>query len=67
MKLYVLPFALIAVLFLQGCVSYKYTISFADKEYRPLIKGSIGGRGSKVQEFRSLLEAVGYRITEKAK
>ena len=56
---------------MMGCAGIKTSISFTkqNSSYTPtdIVKGSLTGKFKKVQEFRSLLESLEYRVTEKAK
>ena len=66
-----LALIVLAVLLLQGCSGIKTQIQFVkqDSNSTPTnkISGTLVGRFSGVQDFRSLLESLEYRVTEKAK
>ena len=66
MKKWFMLSALAAVL--AGCAGLKTQISFSNRdEIGKTVSGTVKGSLSKVQEFRSLLEALEYRVTEKVK
>lgn len=54
---------------LAGCAPVLTEIKFSNRDegQGKLVSGTITGRLKKVQEFRSLLEALEYRVTEKSK
>ena len=58
-------------LFLTGCSGLQTRIDFVkqNQDYEKPFKqsGYVKGRNLNVQEFRSLLESLGYRESEKAK
>ena len=58
---------LLGLMMISGCGGLKTQISFSNRDTEKLITGTIKGSLSKVQEFRSLLESLEYRETEKAK
>ena len=64
-------FSTVLAIGLGGCAGIKSTIQFSkvDDNYAPKVKitGTANVRFSKVQEFRSLLESLEYRISERAK
>ena len=57
------------VFFLQGCAVVKTQIQFSKQDVFENVKitGTLKGNFSKVQEFRSLLESLEYRASEKSK
>ena len=53
---------------LAGCGGLRTQISFSNRdEVGKTVSGTVRGSMGKVQEFRSLLEALEYRVTEKVK
>ena len=58
---------LVSLLLLTGCASIKTYVSFSKELSDGKVNGTVSGRLSKVQEFRSLLESLEYRLTEKPK
>lgn len=63
--------AIALALFLSGCTGIKTTIKFTkqDSATNPVqaVSGVVEGNFKNVQEFRSALEALEYRLSEKAK
>ena len=66
-----LSFGMMLMVGMMGCAGIKTSILFTKQNtiYDPTNKvyGTLTGKFDKVQEFRSLLESLEYRITEKAK
>ena len=61
-------FGLIGLAMFCGCSAGRATISFSNDRYNePKVSGTVKVKFSKVQEFRSLLESLQYRETEKPK
>ena len=58
-----------AGMLLQGCAGIKTQVQFSkqDSILDTKISGSLKAKFNKVQEFRSLLESLEYRVTEKVK
>ena len=69
MKKLIFSVVMVTMLCLSGCAGVTAQIAFTKTETssNALVSGKLRGRFYDVQKFRSLLESLEYRVSEKAK